>query len=96
MDIHCDNQATVYAMTNFRAKDKVLNAIARAFWFKAAASNIEFRFTHIPGQEMCVADTLSRAYIDKAHQLRADDMVSEIGFSLIDVSPRHHDFNRYL
>jgi hypothetical protein len=58
--IMCDNQAAVSIFNTSRGTDMTLQAIARNIWLLAASHDMRLQFEHIPGEQNCVADLLSR------------------------------------
>lgn len=95
IEVRCDNLPAISVFQNSRGKDRILNAIARAIWYFAAKRNIELRFTHIPGSDMFVADTLSRAPISGEAYEAAKCVVINGNLELINIYPRYHNFNDY-
>lgn len=71
IEIKCDNLPAISVFQNSCGKGKVMNAIARALWYYVARLNIEIRFTHIPGVDMYVADTLSTAPLSYENEQQA-------------------------
>lgn len=63
IQILCDNERAVCSLSSGRGRDTVLLAICRAFWYFAAARNIKFIFSHVPGTQMSAADALGRVQI---------------------------------
>lgn len=95
IEVRCDNLAAINTFTHSRGRDKVLNAITRALWYFAANNNLELRYTHIPGVDMHVADTLSRAGNSPESDRIASQLIKDKGLSLIKITPRYHDFNTF-
>jgi hypothetical protein len=50
----------VFKNTYYLIKAKAKEAIARNIWLLAASHDIRLQFEHIPGEQNCVADLLSR------------------------------------
>ena len=96
MRIYCDNIATTVNLTNHRAKDKTMLAIARAVWFEAATRDLTFQFIYIPGVDNGEADTLSRACINKTHMQAAEQLM--VQKSYIKLSPPNdiHDISQFM
>lgn len=84
--ICCDNEAAVSSLSSGRARDNVLLAVARAFWFFAARRNLKFIFTHVPGVSMTTADALSRQHISENSAAKAAGIVQEKSLEYVDVS----------
>ena len=91
IEVMCDNRPSVDAFTSGRARDEVLAACARALWFHAAATDVDIRFTHVPGEGMALPDALSRAAVDAAGRARADRLITKL--SLRRVRIKGADFN---
>ena len=85
VEVHCDNQSTVDALTSGRAKNQVLAACARAMWYQAACTDTDLTFTHVPGEEMSLPDALSRAESDHRHEERARAFIRDIPLRVINV-----------
>ena len=83
VEVHCDNQSAVDAMTSGRARDTALAACARAMWHWAAQTDTDIRFTHVPGEAMALPDALSRVACDEASRRRADQMIKELGLQRV-------------
>jgi hypothetical protein len=58
--VFCDNAAATHIFNTARGSDKTLQAIARNIWLLAATHDINLKFEHIPGEQNCIADLLSR------------------------------------
>lgn len=85
----CDNQGAVSCLASGRARDPVLGKISRAFWFFSAKRNIKFKFKHMPGESMGVADALSRAHLSAADAARARQIVGTLGLRYVEVGDHH-------
>ena len=73
--LHCDNQPRFEVFENGRATDPVLQACIRLLWFLSASKGVNIVCLHIPGEDMVIANALSRAPIsqsDKASQFVSD------------------------
>ena len=68
--------AMVTSLNSGRAKDNVLQSLAREFWFLAAVCDVNIIVTHCPGLSMVRDDLLSRACLSKAHMRRFLDFKS--------------------
>jgi hypothetical protein len=60
INIWCDNQAAVSILNSGRAKDPILQAIARNLWLESARLDCNLYFTHIKGADNRTAYFLSR------------------------------------
>ena len=79
--LHCDNQSTVDVFSNGRAKDPILQACSRALWYLSATKGVQIVCVHIPGNDMVLADALSRAGMSTRHQVIAAKHVAEHNLS---------------
>lgn len=94
--IICDNKGAVSSLSSGRARDPILCTIGRAFWFLSAKRNIKFRFEHMPGDSMCVADALSRKFISRQDELKASKIVESLRLHYLPVEEYHCDYRSYL
>ena len=78
IQVFCDNQPAVDALTSGRARDPVLAACARAMWYHAATTDTNISFTHVSGSGMALPDALSRASLTKKDRLRANRLISSM------------------
>ena len=78
VELMCDNKPAIDAFSSGRARDPVLAACTRALWFVAAAADVDFMFTHVPGEAMALPDALSRASIDADGRRRADALIKAL------------------
>ena len=60
IQIFCDNEAVVTILKTGKTKDDMLAKIMRNIYMEAAWADLFLTFTHIPGEENVIADTLSR------------------------------------
>jgi hypothetical protein len=58
--IYCANAAATHIFNTARDSDRTLQAIARNIKLLAATHYITLTFEHIPGEQNCIADLLSR------------------------------------
>lgn len=94
--IVCDNEGAVASLSSGRARDMVLGAMCRAFWYFSASRNIRFKFVHRPGAEMVVADALSRRHLGPNDLSKAKAIIEGLNLRSIRVEPRHYDFDLFL
>lgn len=64
--IRTDNIASSFALTTGKTKDPILGACARQLWLFAAINNHHIEIKHIPGEDIPVADALSRMSKDRS------------------------------
>ena len=93
--INCDNLPAVNAFRGGKAKDPVLNACARAFWYLAAGNQATYQFNHIPGCLMNVPDALSRVMLSREFQEKADRFVQEMSLKHVPVSHKAFAFSSF-
>ena len=67
-----DSQVPVDAMSNGKAKDPVLQNLAKENVAVAVSHDFEFQLVHIPGWSNTVADLLSRRLDNKATKIKFD------------------------
>jgi hypothetical protein len=60
VQIWCDNSAAVNILNSGRGSDPLLQCIARNLWLCQAQLDCNLWYSHIKGQDNCVADLLSR------------------------------------
>lgn len=94
--IVCDNEGAVACFTSGRARDPVIGAMCRAFWYFAARRNIKFIFVHRPGESMVIADALSRKYRSENDRKWADNIVRKFQLEYISVDDCYLDFDNFL
>lgn len=92
VEVKCDNSATVQVITRGGTRDKYLAAIARAIWFVAARTDVKLVFTHVPGERMQLADSLSRMTSSPPHKRIACEFISELKLKCQEVKPFHFNF----
>lgn len=73
-----DNISSAYALESERTKDATLGACARELWLIAAINDVHISIGHKPGQDIPLADALSRLHTDlnmerTAHAIIARD-----------------------
>ena len=95
IEVMCDNQPGVDALTSGRARDQVLAACARAMWFHAAQNDVDLRFTHVPGEGMALPDALSRVAINQACRDRADHLIRRLGITPVSVDWRAFSYKSF-
>ena len=95
VQVYCDNQPAVDALTSGRAKDNILAACARALWLHAANTDTDIRFAHVPGEGMSLPDALSRASLGSRDRRRADHLISSLCLAPVDVGEDAYDYSRF-
>lgn len=78
-----DNIASAYAISTGKTKDSVLGACAREMWLEAALRDQSFIIQHKPGQDLPLADALSRYHDDPVKANFADLEIANRGLSLV-------------
>lgn len=61
-----DNISASFSLTTGKTRDDVLGACARELWLEGAIKDIDIQIKHKPGQQIPLADALSRAGTDPA------------------------------
>lgn len=88
IELRCDSEATINALAFGRARNKVLNAVARAVWYIQAQRDINIVYTHVPGESMALPDAFSRAHLSKEFRRKADAFIHKL--SLKRVTPKRY------
>ena len=89
--VNTDNAASQQVLEVGRDKDLVLCACAcacactRQIWLFSALLNFELHIQHKPGEDLVLADALSRRSVSLSLELKAKSLVNELG--LVGVSP---------
>lgn len=96
VEVRCDNSATVQVITQGRTQDKYLAGIARAIWFVAARTDIKLVFTHVPGEHMQLADSLSLMTSSPYHRKVAEKFISDLQLTVKEVKPFHFNFVNFV
>lgn len=96
IEVACDNQAATSSLQSGRGRDPIIMCICRAFWFLSAKHNIRFKFSHVPGELMTVADALSRKFLSRDHHDRADAIAHQYALEFVHVHSSHCDYKTYL
>lgn len=91
VELRCDSESTINALAFGRARNKVLNAVARAVWYIKTRRDIHIVYTHVPGDRMTLPDALSRAHMSREFRNKANMFINQ--FSLNKVVPRHYASN---
>lgn len=92
----CDNLSTVFCLTTGKARDPVLAAIARAVWYIQAHRNIDLIVDHIPGSQMDIADSLSRAHLSESHSQTATKYIQSLQLRRLNAPLYLLDYKPYL
>ena len=93
IQVHCDNQCAVDALTSGRAKNEVLAACARAMWYHAATTQTDLKFTHVPGEGMALPDALSRVSLHKEFEEKAWAFIREIPLRVVYIKGSLFDYS---
>ena len=96
IEVFCDNRPAVDALTSGRARDAVLAACARAMWFKAAETDTNIVFTHMPGEAMALPDTLSRAAMTRDDCSRAWGYIRSIPLGVMSPKAEWFDYSKFV
>ena len=76
--VKTDNMGSVYALSTGRTKDAVLAACARELWLFSALRNVDILITHTPGEQLQLADALSRMSFNPVMHDRAVSSVANL------------------
>lgn len=82
--IFTDNMAGSYALQTGRTRDPTLGACARELWLAAAVNHHSISIKHKPGNEIELADALSRMFIDPLKQQFVNDQIAQNKITMID------------
>ena len=96
IQVHCDNQPAVDALTSGRARNEVLAACARAVWRHAAETDTQIRFTHVPGEAMALPDALSRVDVDNISRQKAQRFIEDLSLRHIRVTDATFAYSLFL
>ena len=96
VQVFCDNQPSVDALTSGRAKDPVLAACARALWLHAARTDTDLEFTHMPGEGMALPDALSRASFGEKSRKTADDLIYKLSLKNVGINAEVFSYGSFL
>ena len=96
VQVFCDNQPSVDALTSGRAKDNVLAACARALWLHAAQTDTDIEFTHAPGEGMALPDALSRASLADNSRKEADRLIKNLSLVKVHVDNKAYSYSSFI
>lgn len=75
--IFTDNSASSFAIQSGKTKDKVLASCSREMWLQAAKNDHLISIVHKPGEQLVLADALSRRFSEPAKALLADTLIQQ-------------------
>lgn len=81
-----DNISSAYALTTGRTKDNVLAACSRELWLEAARADHDIHIIHKHGDQIPLADALSRASMDRSKAQLASQLIKSK--NLIRICPK--------
>lgn len=96
IELQCDSASAIAAFAFSRARDPVLLAICRAAWYLTACMDVKVIYTHIPGEDMDIPDSLSRAHLSPQHRARADAVIHNYALSRVDVKKYATNYVNYV
>lgn len=96
VEVRCDSASAIAAFSFGRARDPVLLAVARAAWYLVACMDLRVIYTHIPGEQMDVPDSLSRAHLSPQHRAKADQHIRTLSLSRARVKCFATNYSNYL
>ena len=71
-----DNISSMYALNSGRTRDPILAACARELALIEALQNVTITLAHAAGSTLILADSLSRAFVDKSMNILAETLVN--------------------
>ena len=83
--LNTDNTASQCILNSGTGKDPILAACSRQLWLLAAQANTDVQVLHKPGQQLVLADALSRLHSSRIHKQRASVMCKSKGLTQITV-----------
>lgn len=89
--IYTDNISSAYALESGRTSDPTLGACSRELWLLAAIHDFIITIVHKPGEDIPLADALSRYHQDTAKATRASAIIAQRSLSL--TSPVLNNYN---
>lgn len=78
-----DNMASSHALTSGRTRDSVLGACARELWLEAAKRGDNIIINHRPGEQIPLADALSRMHVDSKKFQYVRTVVASNGLAFV-------------
>lgn len=81
--IFTDNLASSHVLQSGKTKDKVLASCAREMWLEAAKNDHLIIIEHKPGEELILADALSRRFTDTAKASLADNIIARDNLTVV-------------
>lgn len=91
-----DNQGAIAALASNRPVDSVLMAISRAIWFHAAKFQIRVVFTHKNGEDIPLADYLSRVYLSHSADSYVRSHTAQFNMNRVNIHPAMHNYSKYI
>ena len=88
--LNTDNTASQCILNSGMGKDPILAACSRQLWLLAAQANTDIQVLHKPGQQLVLADALSRSHSSEYHKEKASSMCRSKGLRRIRIE---HDIN---
>lgn len=92
VNIYTDNISSAFALTSGKTKDKVLSACSRELWLLAATHGHDINIIHRPGQDIPLADALSRYHSDQTKADFANQCISANNIQLVPPALAHGEF----
>lgn len=82
-----DNQPTVEVLQHGRGRDPDLLAVARDIWWLQATLDIVIIPIHVPGEQLVLADALSRRLFSRSHRRTADEIIAAYNMTPVYIDP---------
>ena len=79
--VNTDNSASATVLRSGRAKDRILASCSRQLWNIAATHDITLNITHKPGEQLVLADALSRRHTSIAMMEQAQSLTTQMGLT---------------
>lgn len=92
VELQCDSESEIAALSYSRARDPVLLAVCRAAWYRM---DIKMVYTHVPGVRMQILG-LSRAHLSPQHRTRADNIISRYKLTMVKPNKWATNYCNYL
>lgn len=96
VELQCDSASAIAAFAFGRARDPVLLAVCPAVWYLAAYMDVKIIYTHIPGEQMDIPDSLSRAHLSTQHRARADEVIQKHDLVRLHVKKYATNYSNYI
>ena len=86
--VYCDNTAAVSVLTTGRGRDPYLLSCAREIFYLSVVHQFTLHPQHMPGRDMMLADSLSRAHMSPSFQAIYKSLLPDNQYHSCDVDAR--------